>query len=405
MQGVSDAGLEMAIFMFAILVGSIIANKIKQSALVGQILIGILIGPSILGIVRYNEFVREVSDLGIIVLLFIVGLECKFKEVYTAKNILIAILGAIVPFSFGFLTGYILGFNHLQSLFLGAAITSTSSAVVASTLRQTDMLKSPLGKVIMGACAVDDIAGLIILSVVIKISEVGFSIEAVVNRVVLAVLFLFVFFIVGVKISKYLRRLEYWGAAHGHHNLGFIFTLMLAFLYASISETIGLSAIMGAFVAGLSLEHIENKNFRLGAEYFEMIFGSIFFVSLGILINNLIDPLKNIMFVGIILAVAIAAKYTGSFVGAKLSNINKRESMVISVGMVPIGEIAAIAALVALEKGIFDNSTYSSIILAGIVTCILAPIVLKNMFGRIDSRQPYKFNIRHKRPAYYNSDL
>ncbi|MBN2367822.1 cation:proton antiporter [Candidatus Woesearchaeota archaeon] len=397
----SNPGPEMAIFMFALLIGALIATKTKQSALVGQILIGIVIGPSVLGLVTYNEFVKQISELGIIILLFIVGLECKFKEVYTIKNILIAFFGASITWSFGFLTGFIFGFSTLQSIFIGIAITSTSTAVVAGILRQTGKLRSELGKTIMGASAIDDIIGLLIFSLALRISEGGMTPSLILFKIFIALAFLVIFFMIGVKTSRYLTRMEYWGLRNGYPKIGFIFTLLLAFLFSGVAELAGLSAIMGSFVAGLALEHIENKSFRMGAEYFEIIFGSIFFISLGILVDNLFGMMNNLGLIIVLILAAFFGKVFGCAIGCRLSSVPRKESKIIGVGLSPIGEIAAMAAMVALQRGIFDSNIYSSIIIVGITTSIISPGLITWLLGvRIKSDRVFRFDIKHKRPDF-----
>ena len=135
-------GQEMAIFMLAIILGSILASKTQQSALVGQIILGIIIGPAVLGLVSYNEVVKALSELGIIFLIFLVGLECKFREVYTTKNLFVAISSAGITWVFGFGIAFIFGFTPLQGVFIATAIISTSTAVVAGLLRSTGKMTS-----------------------------------------------------------------------------------------------------------------------------------------------------------------------------------------------------------------------------------------------------------------------
>ena len=396
-------GAEMAVFMLAIILGALFASKTKQSALVGQILIGIIIGPAILGIVTYNEFVKQIAEIGIILLLFLVGVECKFKEVYTPKNTFIALFGALFTWVLGYLIARLFGFNSLQAIFVGIAIISTSSAVIASLLKETGKLKSNTGKIILGASAINDIIGLLIFSLVTRSTQVEMNISGIIFQVVIAILYLIVFFIIGKKLSRYLRKLEYWGNMHNHPKIGFIFTLLIAFFFGAVSELIGLSTMMGAFVAGLSLEHIKDKNFKIGAEYLELIFGSIFFVSLGILVENLFDPLHNIFLVVALLGAAIFGKTIGGYIGARFgkSRIIKKNSFIIGFSLSPIGEIAALAALVAYQQGILNNETYSSIIFVGILSSVIVPMTLMKIFGHEHKiRKSFKLNIKHKKPTY-----
>lgn len=403
MSLLTHPGAEMAIFMLAIILGALFASKTKQSALVGQIVLGIIIGPALLDLVSYNEFVKQIAEIGIMILLFLVGLECKFKEVYTPKNTFIAIFSAALTWVFGYFIATLFGFNSTQSIFIGTAIISTSSAVVAVLLKETNNLKSDVGKIILGASAINDIIGLMIFSLVIRSTEVHMSLSAIIYRVFVAILYLVVFFIIGKKLSKYLRNLEYWGKMNNHPKLGFIFTLLIAFFFGAVSEVIGLSTMMGAFVAGLALEHIKDKNFKIGAEYLEIIFGSIFFVSLGILVENLFDPLKNIFLVIALLIAAILGKTIGGYIGARIgkSRLIKKNSIIIGFSLSPIGEIAALAALVALQEGIFNNEIYSSIIFVSIISSIIIPMGIMKMFGYSpESKKRFKLDIKHKRTSY-----
>ena len=161
--------------------------------------------------------------------------------------------------------------------------------------------------------------------------------------------------------------------------------------------------MMGAFVAGLSLEHIKDKNFKIGAEYLELIFGSIFFVSLGILVENLFDPLHNIFLVVALLGAAIFGKTIGGYIGARFgkSRIIKKNSFIIGFSLSPIGEIAALAALVAYQQGILNNEIYSSIIFVGILSSVIVPMTLMKIFGHeYKIKKSFKLNIKHKKPTY-----
>ncbi|MFH0875777.1 MAG: cation:proton antiporter [archaeon] len=396
----NSPGIEMAIFLAAAIAGSILAQKMKQTALVGQILIGIVIGQGVLGLVSYNEFVKSIAEFGIIILLFLIGLDSKFKEVYNAKNIVIASIACILPWIMGLFISKFFGYNSIQSFFIATSVASTSSAVVGSFLTKFNLIKQETGKIVIGASIVDDIIGLIALSVTVKMSEGAVTIQMIGFKIFVALAFLFIFFFIGVKISKQLSKLEFWGKTNGHPQIGFMFTLMLAFVYSAAAELVGLSSIVGAFVAGLSLAHVENKSFVIGAQYFEQIFGSLFFVSLGILIN-IIDALKNLNFIIALTVLVLIGKYIGGIIGSRLCGYSKETASLLGTTMMPIGEIAAITSIIALNKGIFDNSLYSSIIFVGIFTTIFSLVVLNKKLGfKSDIKKPLDIDIKHKKTTY-----
>ena len=255
----------------------------------------------------------------------------------------------------------------------------------------------------MGVSAIDDMIGLIIFSLIVKASDSHMNIGTIIWRIVLAIAFIIIFFKIGKKLSTYLKKIEHWGIMNDHSKIGFTFSLMIAFFFSSVSEFIGLSTIMGAFVAGLSLERIKDRDFKIGAEYLEMIFGSIFFVSLGILVNSLFDPIKNMFLIFSLLGAAILGKVIGAYISLRSGKnlFSKKESVIIGFGLSPIGEIAALAALFALQKGILSNDIYSSIIFVSILSSIIVPVILVKLLNVVKRQKSvFKLDIKHKKSTY-----
>ena len=256
----------------------------------------------------------------------------------------------------------------------------------------------------MGGSAINDIIGLIIFSIVVSAIKTKMTLSTIFFKVFLSILFIFAFFKIGKKLSKYLKKIEYWGLMNGHKKIGFTFSLMIAFFFAAISEIVGLSTIMGAFVAGLALEHIKDRDFRIGAEYLEMIFGSIFFVSLGLLVNSLFDPLKNILIVVCLLGAAILGKLIGGYYACRIgkTKLTKKESIIAGIGLSPIGEIAALAALVAFQNGIFTSEIYSSIIFVSIISSVIVPMILVKLMNiKKEQKSEFRLDIKHRKSLIY----
>ena len=378
MEILSYIGFEIAILLLVALIGYVISVRFGQSGLIGMILSGILIGP-VLGLVHYSEAIENLAYMGAIFLLFSIGLECKFKEIYTFKNVMIALVGVIIPWYFGFVAGLFF-YNIPEAIFIGTALTATSIAITANVLKEFGMIDTPAAKAIIGAAVVDDVLSLIALTATKSISFGTISVSSIIFTVVVAIAFLILASIFGNKfLSNYMNRIEKWAAFRKIPSVVFIAVMIVVFAYSTLAELIGLSAIVGAFVAGVSLERSKIQSSREGIKYLEMIFASIFFVSLGLLID--IKSISGIwLFLTILTIVAFFGKFIGCFIPAKMMGLSMKESLVVGLGMVPRGEVAMIMALYGFNNKIIGQDLYSSILLMSIITTLIAPMLIKMMF-------------------------
>lgn len=376
---------QMSTLLMIALGGYLLASRIGQSAVIGEILIGILVGPSLLGIVSYTAFVQEIANLGAIILLFVIGLEFNLKDIMKPKYFVIASFGVIVPWIMGYGLLALLGYNGKEAVFVGTALTATSIAITANVLKEMGKLETEAAKAIIGAAVIDDILGLIVLSATVSVSDGSFSLTAILILLGKTLLFLggcgllgfFVFRRLIVLIDK--TRL-----AESHPETPFIFSMAIAFAYATFAEVIGLSAIVGAFLAGSCLGGIplsKSKDYAEGADYLRIIFSSIFFVSLGVIANlRLITPAILFLIIALTL-VAIVSKMIGCGIPARLCGITTRESFAVGTGMTPRGEVAMIVALLGLSKGIIEQPVYVAIILMSLLTTIVTPFFLKKLLA------------------------
>lgn len=384
----ASIGLEMSILLFAAMLGYVLAVRIGQPAVVGEIFLGLIIGPSFFNLIHFDNLVTFAAQFGAIVLLFAIGLESKFNEIYTRKNLLIALFGIVIPWLGGFFLSRLFGFSSIQALIIGTALTATSVAVTVETLRQLGKIKTEAAKIIIGAAVIDDILGLLVLAITIGVSAGAITIPSVALKIFLALAFVIGAMVFGLFASKYLRKLDVWAVYHKVPQVTFIAALGIAFAYSALAEFIGLSAIVGAFIAGVSLERLNIHSYKEGAKYLEIIFASVFFVSLGILIN-IHESAVNPLFLLALIAVAVITKFAGCFLTARLLRINTKESAIIGAGMVPRGEVASIVAVIALTQGLIGQELYLAIILMGLFTTILAPILIKKIYGE---RQMFNFS-------------
>ncbi len=379
---VSTIAFQLSLLLFVALAGYLIASKINQSAIVWEILLGIVIGPSVFGLITYTESIQSFAQVGAIVLLFVVGLEFNIKDIFNVKYGVIAFIGVLVPWLGGYFLAVLFGFDFISSVFVGTALTATSVAITANVLREMGKLQTEAAKAIIGAAVIDDILGLLVLSVSIEVStNTTLSFIPIIIIIIAAILFMILGAFIGNRyISKLIEKLDMVKLTWRFPEVVFIFAMMIAFIYAMIAELIGLSAIVGAFLAGVALEGVSIKrckDFKEGAEFLQIIFASIFFVSLGVLANFYALTFDILWFFIALIIVAFLTKIIGCYIGARICRMNHKNSLVVGMGMAPRGEVAMIVALIGLNLGIIKQDLYVSLILMSLLTTIGVPIILR----------------------------
>jgi Kef-type K+ transport system membrane component KefB len=380
---------QMSLLLFVSLTGYLLASRIGQPAVVGIILVGLVVGPSALALITYTDFIRSIAHLGAVVLLFVIGLEFNIRDLTNLKYFVIGTAGVVVPLAGGYWVCRVLDLELSASLFIGVAITATSIAITADSLREMGKLHTDAAKAIIGAAVADDVLALLALSIVQQ------SVKGVLSLGATLIIFLeaFAFLVVGALIgrfilNRFMNRLDCTSMAQKYPEVDFIFSMIVAFFYAMVAEMIGLSAIVGSFVAGVSLEgaHLRcSKDFKEGAEYLRIIFASIFFVSLGVLVDFKAMELNILWFLLALTLMGILTKVLGCGIPAKLMGFSSRDSMVIGFGMTPRGEVAMIVALIGLDRGIIDQPLYAALVAMSLITTIIPPLVISNWIYRKDT--------------------
>ncbi len=382
-QGIlASIEFQMSLLLFVALAGYLIAYRINQSAVVGIILAGIIVGPSFLGLVTYTEFVSSLGHLGAVVLLFTIGLHFKIREIAKIKYFIIALFGLIVPWIAGYYLALSFGFGFGGSIFIGTALTATSIAITANVLKEMNKLQTEAAKAIIGAAIIDDILSLLALSISEGIVTGMLSLPVILLTITKAIVFLSLGIFLGrIVISKIMIKIDSTRFCGKYPESIFIFAIMVSFLYAMVAELIGLSAIIGSFLAGVSLSQVNlkhSKSFKDGAEHLQIIFASIFFISLGVLLDFHVITFDLVWFIFILTIVALLTKFIGCGVPAKLQGINTRDSTIIGIGMVPRGEIAMIIALIGLNGNLIMPDIYAALVLMSLLTTIIPPLILRN---------------------------
>ncbi|OGS42738.1 MAG: hypothetical protein A3K67_05985 [Euryarchaeota archaeon RBG_16_62_10] len=389
---VGQLWFQLTLLLTVAIASSLLFAKFKQPKIIGQILLGIVIGPSLLGLISVDSdtpgsMVPRFAELGAIMLLFLIGLECDIKEIYTKRSLLIGAGGVIVPWVCGYFLSELMlpdpgvGYDMFsQSVFVGAALVATSVAITAGVLKEMGIIGSDIAKTLLGAAVVDDVLGMLVLAVSAgTASGEGIDLSDLTWLVTAAVLFVALGGYIGAKVlTKVVASVQRRGSARGLEESGFLMALSIALLYATISEAIGLSAIVGAFVAGTIFARCEYRTrFHGYTKVLEWVFAPIFFLSLGVLIDVGEVSSGAWLFALVLTGVAFATKIAGCGIPARLLGMSKGDSLSLGIGMSPRMEIAMVIALYGLSNKIITGEIYSVIVMMGLLTAVFTPSILR----------------------------
>ena len=375
------------IIIFAKFFG-VVARKCKAPQVVGEIIAGLLIGPSVLGLVQQTDFLMEMAEVGVVLLMFSAGLETDLKELMKTGPVafLIACAGVFVPLVFG--TLMYMGFygvapwgseKFYMAVFIGVIMTATSVSITVQSLKEMGKLREKVGTTILSAAIIDDVIGIIVLTFV-----VGFkSPESNPGKVVLStILFFALALILGWVLYKLFQKLD---TRYPHTRRIPIISLALCFFFAYAAEKyFGIADITGAYVAGIILCSIKDSTYieeKMEVSSY-MIFGPVFFASIGL--KTSIDNVDgNILLFSLgFVVVALLGKIIGCGLVARLCKFHGLECLKIGVGMMTRGEVALIVAQKGLSVGLLTPVYFTSVILLIIVSSISTPIILKILYAK-----------------------
>lgn len=378
----------MSLLLFVALGGYQLAARIAQPAVVGVILAGLIIGPSALGWVTYTEFVKSIAHLGAVIILFVTGLEFKLESISKWRYAVVGLFGVVLPWAGGYLLAILFGFDANRSMIIGVALTATSVAITADTLREMGKLQTQAAQAIIGAAVIDDVLALLALGVANQMATASFSAWEVLGVLAKAVIFLAAGAWVGKRfLTPAIQRIDESRIARDFPEYNFIFAMMVAFLYAMVAEIMELSAIIGSFVAGVSLEGVSlrtSKHYKEGAEYLRIIFGAIFFISLGIIADIKAFTPEVLWFLLALVLVAVLTKAVGCGLTARLLGMSRQDALVVGFGMVPRGEVAMIVALLALNEKVIAQPSYVALVMMSLLTTLAVPLLFRNWLYRKD---------------------
>ncbi|MCS6874662.1 MAG: cation:proton antiporter [Pyrinomonadaceae bacterium] len=369
------------IIFFAKLLAEIF-ERLKQPAVVGEILAGVIFGPSLLGLISSSEIVKVAAEVGVIFLLFTVGLETNPSAVLRVgrKAIIVAILGVVVPFVAGYALMKVYDGSSAEAMFLGAAMVATSVGITARVLSNLGLLDAPTAKIILAAAVIDDILGLLILTVVSSVTVGGVDYGKLFFTASLAIGFtLFVVFIGApfvTKISPKIERLKIG-------NSFFIFGLLLCLGLSVASAYIGVAAIIGAFLAGMALaegaeeqpEMIKQTN---GITEFLV---PIFLVNIGMALDvSVFKDYSTVLLAVVVTVIAMLTKIFGCGIGAL--DLGWRRAGQVGIGMMPRGEVGIVVAQIGLGLAVIDNKIFGVVLFMAVMTTLAAPPLIKWIFSQ-----------------------
>lgn len=375
------------IIIFAKFFG-ILARKLKAPQVVGEIVAGLLIGPGILGLVQQSDFLLDMAEIGVVLLMFSAGLETNLKELLKTgpKALLIACAGVFVPLVGGALL--YMGFYgaapwgseaFYKAVFVGVILTATSVSITVETLKEMGKLKGKVGTTILSAAIIDDVIGIIVLTFVIGFKNP----DSNPGKVVLNTVLFFAFaLVVGFLIYKLIKFLD---NKYPHTRRIPIIGLALCLAFAYIAERyFGIADITGAYVAGIILCSIRDSEYI--AEKMDinsyMIFGPVFFASIGLKTNLSSMTGSLLLFSVCFVLVGLVTKITGCGLMSRLCGFKGKECVKIGVGMMTRGEVALIVAQKGLSVGLLTPEYFASVILLIIVSSISTPIILKLLYSK-----------------------
>lgn len=373
-----DAQGNILLVLALILVGGKLAGQLGQQvglpSAVGKIAAGLLIGPAALGIVSLGQTLETLSDVGVILLMFLAGLETDSATMrrVTVPAFAVALGGVILPFVGGLGLGYAFHLSPAETLFVGAILTATSVSISAQTLRELGRLQSKEGTTILAAAVIDDILGIVILAFVFAMTGGEDPLPALAKMA----LFLPIAFVLGdMALGPLVRRMGPRLSAESELTL--IIAIALAYAWAA-QHLGGVAAVTGAYLAGLLVARTElGDRVTHGLNWVGYsFFVPLFFVGIGLKadLGSLGDAPY---FVLALLAMAVAGKVAGCYLGARLSRFAHEEALRVGVGMMSRGEIALVIAAAGLAEGAVDSTLFSAAVVMALVTAILTPILLK----------------------------
>lgn len=389
--------LYLSLCLLAAKLGGLLALRLRQPSVFGELLVGILLGPSVVGWVsrefwgscwcldpqsQAGIFIHSLAEIGIITLMFLAGLSIDVDELRKAGRpaTIVATLGVLVAFLFGFSLASVYKWSWKEAAFAGGILVATSVGLTVRSLLDLHRLSTRAGMVILGAAVIDDVFGIIILSLLVGLVYGGISAFGLFQSLALMAAFFILVLVGGMRVGpRILARVSHWRVEEATLSVG----MALALLVAALAETVNVAAITGAFLVGLVLSRSPVAGFlrdRVSTVGYGFLI-PLFFVDTGIQTD--LGALRGLGLLALLLflAVSVVSKVVGCGLGGLLGGLGKRDSVRVGVGMIPRAEVALIIAAIGVRAGVVGGELFSLTVLMVLFTSLLTPPLLKWAFS------------------------
>lgn len=383
--------LDLALILFSTKILGLITRKFYMPQVVGALLAGLILGPGILNVISQTDFINQSAEVGVVVLMFCAGMETDVNELKKSgkASLIIALIGVFVPLAGGYITAMVFGQMgliksdasssvFLQNLFIGVILTATSVSITVETLKELGKLKTRAGNAILGAAVIDDILGIIALTIITSLADSSIKVWIILLKIVGFFVFVGV---IGVLFYKFFSK---WSdksevGLQRHVIVALVFCLLMAY---AAEAFFGVADITGAYLAGIVISLTQKEKY-ISSRFNTLSYlylSPIFFASIGLKVVLPKMSCAIIAFSAILTIVAILTKVVGCGLGAKLCHYTNHESVQIGVGMISRGEVALIVANKGASLGLMGSQLMGPIVIVVIITTIIAPILLKPVF-------------------------
>lgn len=383
MEASTNFLFDLAIVLLCANIGGIVAVRLKQPSVLGQIIAGLLIGPSVFGLIGQSEFIASYSEIGVLLLMFMAGMETNIEDLKKSAGsaFMIATGGVIVPYILGFIVIKLFykEATTAAAIFSGVILTATSISITIQALREFNKTKDKVGVNILGAAIIDDVLGIIVLAVVVGIvnpAQGESPLLVIVKIVIFFVLVVIIGMILLSMLSKHLYKLS---AVITPSSIALICCFLISFL----ASEFGIAAIIGAYSAGIIFSMLPKARNKIDHDVSIIaytLFTPVFFANIGLEVN--LSGISSVLLLSVMfLLAAIAGKVIGCGLGAKISRFTNKECLQVGVGMIPRAEVALIVANLGKNSGILSDGLFTAAIVVAIGTTLVTPPLLKLVFA------------------------
>ncbi|MFD0770790.1 cation:proton antiporter [Bacillus sp. CGMCC 1.60114] len=375
---------QLAVILLSTKLAGDLSVRLGQPSVLGKLIVGIMIGPAVLGLIDNTDLLKQLSEVGVILLMFMAGLETDLKELNENRNssLAVAVGGIIMPFLGGYVAGLVIGMEQANAVFLGLLLCATSVSISVQTLRDLGKMKTRESTTMLGAAVFDDI--LVVILLAFAMSFLGADDVNLTMVILKKVVFFAAIILIGWKgVPMIMRLLSPLRVSESIISAA----LIICFSFAYFGELLGIAGIIGAFAAGIAISQTDYKHEveKKVEPIAYAMFVPIFFVSIGMNIT-FAGIGDKVWFIVILTIIAVLTKLAGCGLGARMTGFDLQSSTIIGSGMISRGEVALIIAGQGLASGLLAQDYFTAIVIVVILTTMITPPMLKKAFAIKDKQ-------------------